>query len=135
MFKRIKENFNRWVKGHPSRKPMVWIIGIAVFVMFFSSLDPSGFVGIAGMVLLIAALSLSISDTTSTFKKFNLDLKTVVERHRQRQMEYYGQVTESCFTPEDIKDIRRRRTQYKVWIAFKILIIIILIVAMVNVLT
>ena len=84
---------------------------------------------------MLAAVSLSISDTKTTLKKFNLDLKTVVERHKAREMEYYGQVTESCFTPEDIKEIHKRRRQYKGVIFLKCLFIVILLASLASAMT
>ena len=126
--------FKSWYKARPTRPVTVWL-GLSAFVLAVaSSLDPTGYVFYGAMALLGGAVGASIVDTWQSMQIFNATITEAEQKHAARQIELFGSVLEpSCFTEQDRRDIRQKKIQFRLWLAFKAILIIILIAFLVGI--
>ena len=129
-FDRVKE----WYKERKTRPVLVVCISVALLLLIISRFDPSGYVFYVFVAFAVMAIGASIADTMISYREFRKTISNLEKTYKVRQAETFGSVEKgaTCFSPEDKKEIRRRKLGYIGSIIFKILFIVILIALLVR---
>ncbi|MDR0461833.1 MAG: hypothetical protein LBG88_00660 [Christensenellaceae bacterium] len=125
--------FKCWYDGRLVRRVAFWGGLVALFLMSISGIDKSGTLLYFAIGTGVIAVGASTQDTLQDMIDFRRKIKKLEFEHKIRETEIYGRIrTPSCFTPEDKKEIIRKKTTYGIIIAFKLLLIVILIAYCTN---
>jgi len=133
-FKSAVTSVKQWYRARPVRRAFVWLCVVALLVFIFSNfVNPSNIVFYIGCAILTGAVICSITDTWTDMAAYRATLAQMEKSHKIREMETFGTVTaKSCFSLEDMKDIRRKTRNFRGIIAFKIILIVILIAFLIQ---
>jgi hypothetical protein len=121
-----------WYRSNVLHRVMLYSAITAFFMLVISRFDNSGATQYAAIIAAAVAVGASLCESWQNLQKFKTQIKEVEFRHRVRESEAFGEVTSNCFTQEDLKEIKRKKTSFYLMIGFKVILIIILIAFIVN---
>ena len=124
------DKLRAWYRERPVRR--VFLVALLVFAvcMVFASVDSSGTITMVGIVSAIICIGASIGDTVISYRIFQTLFKQA-QRNYFLQMAAIGGDSlaqqQQCFTPDELKRIKRKRMNYRTTIILKVFFIGILI--------
>jgi len=132
--KRLKDSFNRvfnilrqWYRERMVRRVFLIAIAAALFCLILVPIFKASFIGYAAMLCCIVALGASIGDTWMSSKEFKHGIKDMQQQYFTRMVETYGEYMGAsappCFSPQDLKQIKKKKIQYRGSILIKLVFI------------
>jgi len=128
MFKR----FRAWYQERTVRRVFLIAGGAGIFMLAVSPIDQTGYLLYGALLVMGIALGASISDTWQDYHKFKVQLRNVELTHKIRESEIFGGNITRCFEKADIKEIKKKKMQFRMLIGFKVLMIVILVAFLLN---
>jgi hypothetical protein len=128
--KKFFEFVKGWYNADILNKAMLFTAVPAFFVLLFSGFDKSGtlmYIGIGGLAF---ATACSLIQNVKGLKSFKQTIKEVEFKHKVRESEMFGQVTEPCYDAADKKFIKQKKKNFYLVIGLKLIMIVILIAFM-----
>jgi len=102
-----------WYRARMTRKVFLFAIALFIIFLIITRFDKSGITNYIAMAMVIIALGALVADTWQSRQEFKKGIKAVEYAHKVRQIEMDGEGDiPPCFSPEDIKTIKRKLRYY-----------------------
>jgi len=134
--KKFKDSFNRalsylrqWYRERMVRRVFLIAIAAALFCLILAQFGGAfgNAMGYGAMLCCIVALGASVGDTWMSSKDFKQGIKDMQQQYFVRMVETYGEqmgaAAPPCFSPQDLKQIKKKKMQYRGSILIKLLFI------------
>ena len=128
ILKNISDAFNKWYKSRLVHRIFFIATLLGAVLLVVSNFDNTGIIFIVGICVIVVAIISSVIDTIMNWTEFSRTIKRLENNNKAREAQYYGQpVSASCFSPEDKRQIRKKRMTYLTVVAVKVIFALILI--------